>query len=324
MELQRNRRTATLLVALLLLVPASSAGALERDQRVALASGGTVEAEIDFGEGLRPDRGFVAFATHPADEVRVVVDTDGWGSWNVEAHLEPLGGRVRLDLRVDGATTWMFGGPQLRVHVWVPEEARVEVRSQGGDVRIDDLVGRVRARVRDADIEVRGVDGPVKLRVVGGDTTLDEIRGPVEVTTSEGDIHASWIKGPVEARTNDGSIHLEHVSGSITAKSLDGSVELSEVEGPVDARSEDGTVSASFTHATGGSLETGAGTVSVTLPEGGGAALDAHATRGDVELASSLAWEGERSDGHAVGTLGVGGPRLVLRSSRGEIRVSGR
>jgi len=122
----------------------------------------------------------------------------------------------------------------------------------------------------------------------------------------------------------DGSITLEHVSGPITAKSLDGSVELSEVEGPVDARSEAGTVSASFTHATGGSLETGVGTVSVTLPEGGGAALDARAARGGVELASSLAWDGERSDGHAVGTLGAGGPRLVLRCSRGEIRVSGR
>jgi hypothetical protein len=324
MEPKRHRRFPGQLVALLLLLAALPASALERDQRVALAPGGTVEAEIDFGDGLRPDRGFVAFATHPADEVRVVVDTDGWGSWNVEARLEQLSGRVRLDLRVEGATTWMFGGPQLRVHVFVPQGARVEVRSQGGDVRVDDLVGRVRARVRDADIEIRGVDGPVKLRVVGGDTTLDEIRGSVDVTTSEGDIHASWITGPVEARTNDGRIRLEHVSGPITAKSLDGSVELSEVEGPVDARSEAGTVSASFTRATGGSLETGVGTVSVTLPEGGGATLDAHAARGDVDLASSLAWEGERSDGHAVGTLGVGGPRLILRSSRGEIRVSGR
>jgi hypothetical protein len=324
MTILRSCRRGALLAALLALSLAGPAAALERDQRVALTAGGTVEAEIHFGDGLRPDRGFVAFATHPADEVRVVVDADGWGSWNVDAQLEEIGGRVRFDLRLGGAATWMFGGPQLRVHVFVPEEARVEVRSQGGDVRIDELVGRVRARVRDADIEVRGVDGPVKLRVVGGDTTLDEIRGPVEVTTSEGDIRASWITGPVEARTNDGSITLEHVSGPITAKSLDGSVELSEVEGPVDARSEAGTVSASFTRATGGSLETGVGTVSVTLPEDGGAALDARAARGGVEVAPSLAWEGERSNGHAVGTVGTGGPRLVLRSSRGEIRVSGR
>lgn len=317
----RTARVAPLLALLLLAAPARG---FQREERVPARPGGALEVEADLGSGLRPDRGWLSVSTHPADEVRVRVEADGWASWDVDVSLEPLPEKVRLDVRVSGATSWMFGGPQVRVHVFVPERTRVEVRSSGADLRVEDLVGRVRGRVRDGAVELRGVEGPVKMRVVGGDLLAEEVHGDLEVLSSDGDVRATWVQGGVEARTDDGDITLEHVAGPVTAKSLDGSLDLSEVEGPVTAHTERGAVSASFSRATGGSLETERGVVSVVLPEGAGAALDARVTEGTVDLAPGLSWHGQRQEGRAVGTLGGGGPRLFLRSSRGEIRVSGR
>ncbi len=83
------------------------------------APGGTVEVEFDLGEGLRPDPGSLTLRSHQVDEVRVEVLSDGWGSWNVEPRLEERAGRVRIEIRVTGASSWLFGGPNIRVRIWV-------------------------------------------------------------------------------------------------------------------------------------------------------------------------------------------------------------
>jgi len=284
---------------------------------------GTVEIELDFGEGLRPDPGFLAVDTHASDEVRLQVETSGWGTWGVYSSISGASDKVTVRVMVSGNTTWMFGGPNVRVHVWVPESAGVDARCRGGALRISDIGGPVRARVRDADVEIRGVEGPVRLRVVGGAVDVEEVTGAVEVASTDGGIRAARIGGGVEARTSDGDIELQHVTGGVTAKTLAGDIELSDVEGPAVARTEEGSVEARFSKGAAGSLETERGSVLVVVPNGAGATVDARATRGQVELSPGLAWNGEADAEHAAGTIGPGGPRLSLRTSRGEIRVSG-
>ncbi len=286
--------------------------------------GGTVEVELDLGDGLRPDPGSLSLRGHQVDEVRVAVETDGWGSWGVEPELAVVGGRIRVEVRVTGATSWMFGGPNVRVRIWVPEKTSLDLRSGGGPVRIEDLVGSVRVRTRDAGAEIRGVEGPVKLRVQDGDAELEEIRGDLDVSSTDGAIHAVWVSGDVEARTTDGAIRLEHVGGRAVAKTLAGDVEVSGVGGPVEARTEAGQLRVAFVGAPEGSLLVERGNIDVQLPANAGAELDAAVTRGEVEIAGGLIPNGDVGASHARGTLGTGGGRLVLRSSRGWIRVSGR
>ena len=256
--------------------------------------------------------------------MRVRVESGGWGNWDVEVKLERLPSRIRLDVRVDGTTTWMFGGPNVRIQAFVPEGASVDLYSTGGEIRIEDLTGGLRGRVRDADAEIRGVSGPVKLKIANGSLEVEELTGSLEVTTDVGDIRAAWITGAVEARTNDGAIVLRHVTGDATAKSLDGDLELREIGGAVTARTERGRVTVGFAGNAGGTIETERGDLAIELAEGGGADLDARAADGTVELANGLPWRGEHADGRAIGTIGEGGGRLVLRSARGGIRVGAR
>jgi hypothetical protein len=312
------------LLAMLISACLAPAAAIAFEEALPVEPGGTLAIDVDLGEGLRPDPGFLELASHDADEVRVVGDADGWASWGVSFALEAGGPAVRLDVRVGGATSWMFGGPRVRVRVWVPREFSVDVRSNSGPLRIQEIGGRVRARARDAGVEVRGVLGPVKLRVVNGPVEIEEITGDLQVTSSEGPIQVAWVAGDVEARTTGGPIEMRHIDGAVTAKTLGGSIELAQVRGPIVARTERGSVRASFSGPPAGSLETERGSVDVVIPADSAADLDARATQGSVALDAALGLDGEESDNRVVGTINGGGELLLLRTSSGRIHLSRR
>ncbi len=315
----RSGLLAMLIVAWL--APAAT-GAFE--EAIPVEPGGKLAVDVDLGEGLRPDPGFLELASHDADQVRVVADADGWASWGVSYTLDASGPAVRLGVRVEGATSWMFGGPRVRVRVWVPREFSVDIRSNSGPVRIQDIGGSVRARTRDAGVEVRGVSGPVKLRVVNGPAEIEEITGDLQVTSSEGPIQIAWVAGDVEARTTAGPIEMRHIDGEVTAKTLGGSIELAQIRGPIVARTERGSVRASFSGPPAGSLETEQGSVAVVIPTDSAADLDARATRGSVALDAAIALNGEEAENLVVGKINGGGALLLLRTSRGGIHLSRR
>lgn len=311
------------LVAMLLGVLLSPAAAAF-EEAIPAVPGGTLAIDVDLGDGLRPDPGFLELASHDADEIRVVGDVDGWGSWAVGFALDTGGPAARLDVRVEGATTWMFGGPRVRVRVWVPREFSVDIRSSAGPVRIQDIEGSVRARARNAGIEVRGVSGPVKLRVVNGPVEVEELTGNLQVTSSEGSIQVAWVTGNVEARTTSGPIEMRHIDGEVTAKTLNGAIELAQVRGPIVARTEHGSVLATFSGSPAGSFETERGSIDVVIPTDSAAELDAHATRGTVAVDAAIGLRGEETDNLAVGKINGGGALLLLRTSRGRIHLSRR
>jgi hypothetical protein len=312
------------LLAMLIGAWLAPAAALAFDEAIPVEPGGSLAVDVDLGEGLRPDPGFLELASHDVDEIRVVGDADGWASWAVSFTLDAGGPTVRLDVRVEGATSWMFGGPRVRVRVWVPRDFSVDIRSKSGPVRIQDIGGRVRARARDAGVEIRGVSGPVKLRVVNGPVEIEEITGDLEVTSSDGSIQIAWVTGDVEARTTAGEIEMSHIDGEVTAKTLGGSIELAQVRGPVVARTEHGSVRASFSSAPAGSLETERGSVDVVIPTDSATDLDAHATRGSVVVDSAIGLNGEEAENQVVGSINGGGELLLLRTSRGRIHVGRR
>jgi DUF4097 and DUF4098 domain-containing protein YvlB len=218
----------------------------------------------------------------------------------------------------------MFGGPRVRVRVWVPREFSVDIRSSSGPVRIQDIEGRVRARARNAGIEVRGVSGPVKLRVVNGPVEIEEITGDLQVTSSDGLIQVAWVTGDVEARTTSGQIEMRHIDGEVTAKTLDGAIELAQVHGPIVARTEHGSVLAIFSGSPAGSVETERGSIDVVIPTDSAADVDAHATRGTVAVDAAVGLRGEETDNLVVGKINGGGALLSLRTSRGRIHLSRR
>jgi hypothetical protein len=312
-------------VAMLALLLGLQAGALgchqDFEQRVAADPGGRLEVDLDLGEGLRPDPGSLEITSREADEVTIVAESSGWGSNGVRFRIAREGDAVRVDGGVQGALSWLFGGPHLRVRIWVPRRFSADVRCTTGPIRIEDLGGEVRARTEDAGIEVSAVVGPVRLRLGSGDVRVSEVDGDVDIRLDDGAVELSWIEGDVEVRSGSGDLEVSHLRGRLEARTDGGAIELRDVAGAVEVKTERGSVFASFAGAPEGLLETRRGTVEVQIPAGAGADLDAVSARGSVELDPGLGRPDGASEERVAGPINGGGAPLRLFTARGSVVV---
>jgi len=310
------------LVLLLGLLPGCSGGH-DLDERIAVPRGGRLEVDLDRGDGLRPDPGWLVVQSHDADEVRILTETSEWGASGVHFRVDRAAGVIRVLGRVTGAFSWMFGGPRIEAQVWVPREFELDLRSTTGSIRIEDTSGRIRARTADGSIEVAHAEGDVKLRTKG-DVQVSEVTGDVDVRVASGDIEASWIRGDLELRTGGGEIDADHVDGRVVARTNRGGIELRDVRGPVDAVSERGSLYASFVADPAGRLETSRGSVEVLLPVRARAQLEAVSRHGGVEIDPDFSPPPIQQEDRVTASLGGGGAILRLFSGRGVVRVRAR
>lgn len=305
-------------IAAAALVLACGAGD-DLDRRVPVDLGGLLEVDVDRGEGLRPDPGWLEVRSHDASEVRIVTEAREWGAAGVQFTVDSDGQTVRLLGRVGGSASWLFGGPRVEVTVWVPRDFDLDLRCNAGPIRIEDTRGSVRVRTG-GEVEVARAEGDLRVRA-GDDVRVAELTGSLDVRSDEGDITVRWVRGGAELRTGGGEIEASNVSGGLLARSASGRLELRDVAGPVEAVTESGGIFATFGADPTGRLETSRGDVKVWLPSTAGIALEAVSRRGDVIVGPELGLSQEPKDGRLLGALAGGGPPLRLFTARGLVEV---
>lgn len=311
------------MVALLSLAPAPSR-ADDLDQRVYVKPGGQLQVDLDLGEEIRPEQASLQVISHDADQVWVKAETLGWGAGDVKFRLDQDERAVRIYGSVSGLFTMVFGGPTIRVRVWVPRDFSVDLRATTGPIRVEEITGNVRARTQNGTIEIVGVDGPLILRSETGSVSVRETRGDVTIRTGQGQIDVSWISGRVRASTGEGPIMGRHIDGLVDLRTDDGEINVQHVRGRVDAKTEAGPVYAGFLGAPEGEIETRRGSVEITFPRDVGVDLDARSADGSVELDSALEIEGERAATQVIGHVNGGGPALRVYTARGNVRLARR
>jgi hypothetical protein len=287
-----NHRIATMAVLLLAFAPAVAAKDFE--DRIAAKPGGRLRVDLKGGS--------VEVESHGDNEVRVDANVRGVGSRAMDFDLE--GDGVDVEFTAD-VRAWasVFGGPQVRVRLRVPERYDIDISTGGGDVDLQEIQGEVTARTSGGSIEV------------------DEIEGPVFLWTSGGSIDAKEIRGNLEARTSGGGIRAAEVTGSVEAHTSGGPIKVTDVQGAVDLHTSGGEIAVRFTDAPEGVLETSGGGIEVDFPEDVGASLDAKTSGGRVEVEHGVEVRGSRDPQHVVGEINGGGRTLRLRTSGGDIRV---
>jgi len=244
----------------------------------------------------------------------------------------------------------------LDVHVF--RQISLEATTGRGDVRIGGLAGDVHATVRgDAEIENAGAD--VAVQLTRGNARLNHVQGSVLVEGSGDQIEIRDVAGATTVRGEFfGPVRLRHLSGAIRFDSLrthltlgtlpgqllldSGSLELSDSPGDLwletrnkDIRIERVSGSIHITNRYGEivlrferppqhsvTVENDSGGIELILPQHSGGALEVRARNGDVlnEFTSPRPTR-QGSDSYLSGRLGNGGPRLVLTTSYGNIRI---
>ncbi len=142
-----------------------------------------------------------------------------------------------------------------------------------------------------------------------GSIDVERITGKVDLRSGDGSIRARELSGEVNASTGDGSMTLEGKFGALRVHSGDGSVRIHAAPGSTAASDWD--------------ISTGDGSITLEIPDGFGAELDAHTGDGRIHVneitLSNVTGEIRRNT--VRGRLGSGGSAVRLRTGDGSITL---
>ncbi|HZT76157.1 MAG TPA: DUF4097 family beta strand repeat-containing protein [Vicinamibacterales bacterium] len=190
----------------------------------------------------------------------------------------------------------------------------VDAQQNGNTIRVDVRVPALHAfgfhMNRSAKLIV-SVPAGTDLTARSGDGSIDieRINGAIDLHSGDGTIKGRSLGGDVVVTTGDGSVAIDGAFASLRAHTGDGSLRVTAAAGSHASKDWD--------------LSTGDGSVSVTLPHGFDAEIDAHTGDGgitlhDVTLSDVTGRIGRNS---VKGRLGAGGPTVRIRTGDGSITL---
>lgn len=131
----------------------------------------------------------------------------------------------------------------------------------------------------------------------------------------------------VRFKTQNGEVRLDDVSGArIEATTTNGGITGRGVTGAVEAQTVNGGITMDLAGVTGDSrMTTVNGGVTLTVAPNVNANLDATVVNGGVQVREGLQFSAdEQSRQRVAGRIGSGGPRLVVQTTNGGIRLGAR
>jgi hypothetical protein len=243
---------------------------------------------------------------------------------------EQRGNDVVIDSDFDGKDRirwfgWSDDDYDVQWNIRVPDHYNVDAETSGGWIEIDEIEGTVDARTSGGSIRTGRLGGKSSLKTSGGSITVDGAAAELLAHTSGGSIEIGDTTGTVEAKTSGGSIRLGRVAGEVVARTSGGNINVEDAAGSVDASTSGGSIHAQISRQPKGDskLSTSGGGVVVTLAPSVAVDLDAEASGGGVTSDVPITVQGRQEDDSLRGKINGGGPRLVLRSSGGGVRVKG-
>jgi DUF4097 and DUF4098 domain-containing protein YvlB len=142
-----------------------------------------------------------------------------------------------------------------------------------------------------------------------GSIDIERVAGRVQLRSGDGSIRGRMLGGDIEADTGDGSVKLDGKLTSLRVHTGDGSVVV---------RAESGS-----TAGADWDIVTGDGSVTLEVPDGFGAELDAHTGDGGIHMRditlSNVSGEIKRDT--VRGRLGDGGHAVRVRTGDGSITL---
>jgi Putative adhesin len=226
--------------------------------------------------------------------------------------------RVQLTVRVPArlGVELRLGGGELDV----TNVAAVQVVKASGRIRIASIAGAVTGELGPGEVEIDQA-GSVAIETRSSQVRIANVTGSFEAEARRGDFRARGIGGPAHLEGKDVEAELEDIAGPLHLTGSGGEVRVRDVRGPITAETERTTLKFTPGMAVAITATTEHDAIELTLPAAG-ILLDAQATGGDIRTPDGLITvQRSGDDAKASGPLRGGGPRVMLRTSRGDITV---
>jgi DUF4097 and DUF4098 domain-containing protein YvlB len=226
-----------------------------------------------------------------------------------------------------------------RVHV-VPAEEESVTRgnvegdflstSGGGTYRIGRVTGKVKIVTHSGEIHVASAGAGADLTSYGGDIHIGPVTGDLKAKTLAGEIRAGAVSGAISLETSGGDVRVESAGGPANVRTAGGDIILRSVRtGSVDAETGGGDVRVTLLReARGGvSIRNTGGDVTLTVPPDFRADVELEVQDAEPEETPirsdfpEVAVSRQRDTQRGAGALNGGGPKVVVRTHSGTIRL---
>ena len=221
----------------------------------------------------------------------------------------------------------------------IGREGNLDITNQHGDVTTTDINGKVSlnldhssARISQiaSDVSIQGRSNDVSIEEVKGTVHLDgefmesvklaKISQPVTFKSSRTDMDFSRLDGDLDL--DPGDLQASDLIGPLRLTTRSKDIRLTGVSGDVRLQDENGSVELRMNKLGSMQVENQKGDIQIYLPDKAGFQLDARARNGEVESDfDQLKITNSHDQAVATGTVGAGGPRLVVNNEHGTIEI---
>ncbi|HEY6809408.1 MAG TPA: DUF4097 family beta strand repeat-containing protein [Gemmatimonadales bacterium] len=173
------------------------------------------------------------------------------------------------------------------------------------------------------DITVTGSAGDISATTVQGDIEVTGGSGHLSLNSTSGTVKVSKAHGRIEAVTVNDGITIIDCAGDITAETTNGDIELRGIDAAnVEATTVNGDVTYDGAIKDGGhySYSTNNGDVSVSLPEGANATVNASTFNGDFDACFPVQMTSPHKHRYTF-TVGTGSARIEMESFGGDLTL---
>jgi len=209
--------------------------------------------------------------------------------------------------------------------LWIPEAISVRLESVSGTIQIGGHLNRVYAKTVSGKIKLENIRGNVEVKTTSGDVVIGNIQGDLAWSSTSGDLDLANLVGDLDLHTTSGSVSGHEINGEIKAGSVSGDFTFRDSQGNLaDLHTISGDIRAELKviakDASGMSLSTVSGGITLYLPEDAFFDLDVSTVSGEINTGFQVLIDSV-SERKLQGKVGTGGLILELKTVSGYISL---
>ena len=202
----------------------------------------------------------------------------------------------RIDVVGPRQRAGFFGGDhKLDVHVRLPLESQLALKTGSADVVVTGTVGSTEVKSGSGDVRMDDVTGPVLIETGSGDVTVDLANGELRIKSGSGDIRVRHAESAVAVSTGSGDVEIGTNNGPAAVKTGSGDLRVVEAHHDVSLSTGSGDLVVGTAHRGRFTAKGASGDVRIGIPAGIPVWTDISTVSGSIR--SSLEGAGEPEEG---------------------------
>jgi hypothetical protein len=253
---------------------------------------------------LDASSGDILISSWNKSEVNVKILGNDKAKEKVEFNFNESSDLIEVEAKYDWSLFMLVKGVKLRFEIKVPNEFNIDAATSGGDIKIQNIKGKIETKTSGGDISVLDLNGKIECSTSGGDISCSNMLGEINLSTSGGDIKANKFSGTLEVSTSGGDIQLAGSDAKINGSTSGGDISL-------DYNGQNQGID----------LGTSGGDINVKLPKDFNASANISTLGGSVKSDFTGNNAVTISSSKFEADINGGGKSLILKTSGGDIVV---